>query len=141
MDGLAVLVLPGYIGNLSEYTIQWQISPATMSLYNSSICHLWLVPFKAFTAASAIAVCSLLHKRHAVTYIGWSLVFVCFMNPRYLLLAIILLIFLFGIRKINFKGLVVVGLSTLVLRASLCQCISTSSYMSLLSFIQQWFNQ
>lgn len=115
MDGLAVLVLPGYLGNLSEYAIQWQISPVTMSLYTSNICHLWLVPFKAFTAASAIAACSLLHKRHAVTYIlAGALFFVCFMNPRYLLLAIILLIFLFGIRKISFKGLAVVGLSALV---------------------------
>jgi hypothetical protein len=63
MDGLAVLLLPAYKDNLTMNTINWSISPATKSLYFSTICWLWLTPYKTFSIASAIAASSILDKR------------------------------------------------------------------------------
>lgn len=106
MDGLALILLPAYSGNITRNVIDWTISPATSSLYASNICHLWLAPFKTFAAASAIAACTILHKNQTINYVlGGALFFLSFMNPRYSILTIILLVFLFGIKRINIKGI------------------------------------
>jgi len=116
MDGLAVILLPLYAGNLTISTINWYISPATESLYSSNICQLWLTPFKAFASVSAIAACAVLHNKQVINYVlGGALFFISFTNPRYSILTIILLIFLFGIRKIDVKGITLFGLSVMFL--------------------------
>lgn len=106
MDGLAIVLLPVYFGNITRNVIDWTISSATSSLYATNICYLWLAPYKIFAATSAIAACTLLHKRQTINYVlAGALFFISFMNPRYSVLTIILIAFLFGIKKINLKGI------------------------------------
>lgn len=116
MDGLAVILLPAYVGNITERVITWRISPATMSLYSSHISHLWLTPYKALAMASAIAGCSMLHKRSSTDLLlGGALFFLSFVNPRYSYTTILLLLFLFGIEKIDIKEIATFILATLIL--------------------------
>jgi hypothetical protein len=114
MDGLAVVLLPSYGGNITYSSINWYISSPTVSLYSSNICQLWLTPFKTYAAISAIAACSILNNKHAITYlIGGALFFISFGDPRYSILTILLLILLFGMRKIDVKGILLFALSTI----------------------------
>ena len=64
MDGLAIIMLPIYTGNITSETIMNKISPATKSLYLSSISPLWLNPYKVLGIASAMAIGSLFYKKN-----------------------------------------------------------------------------
>ncbi len=115
MDGLAVVLLPLYAGNITYSIINWNISSVTNSLYSSNICQLWLTPFKSFAAVTAIAACSMLHKKRVISYVlSGALFFMSFANPRYSILTILLLILLFGMRKIDVKGFILLALSVIV---------------------------
>lgn len=115
MDGLAIVLLPIYNSNITVSTIQWYISGPTRSLYSTNIGQLWLTPFKNFAAVSAIAACSMLDKRRVINYVlAGGLFFISFMNPRYSILTLILLVFLFGIRKIDIRGTLIFA-SSLIL--------------------------
>lgn len=115
MDGLAVILLPLYVGNISNDVINWSISPVTQSLYFSNISVLVMCSYKAFAATAAVAACCVLQNRKVISYIfGGGLCFISFVNPRFSLLVIILLIFLLGLRKIDFKGLFIFLLSIII---------------------------
>jgi len=115
MDGLAVILLPIYWGKLTMSTINWRISPLTKSLYATNICQLWLTPYKSFANASAIAVCSILHKRRAINFVlSGALFFMSFTNSRYSILTLLLLLLLFGTKKIDAKGIALFVLSTII---------------------------
>ncbi|MDT8782467.1 MAG: hypothetical protein IAX22_07500 [Candidatus Bathyarchaeota archaeon] len=115
MDGLAVILLPIYNSNITVSTIQWYISGPTSSLYSTNIGQLWLTPFKNFAAVSAIAACSMLDKRRVINYVlAGGIFFISFMNPRYSLLSLILLVFLFGIRKIDLRGTLIFASSVIL---------------------------
>jgi len=115
MDGLAVILLPVYAGKITSSIISWRISTATQSLYASNICQLWLTPYKSFSAVSAVAACSVLHKRQASSFmLSGAIFFMSFSNPRYSILTVLLLLLLFGIKKINMKGIVLFILSVTI---------------------------
>lgn len=106
MDGLAAILLPAFNGTLSDLTINLIISPQTASLYSSNICHLWIAPYKIFALTSAIAACCMLSSNKAsLNLLGGSLFFLSFINPRFSILAITLLIFLLGLKRINLKSI------------------------------------
>lgn len=112
MDGLAVVTLPLYFGNITYNTIHWNISSATRSLYSSNILHLWVTPYKIFSAACVVAAFSMLHKKHAIGYLlGGAVFFISLLSMRYAILGIFLLIFLFGLRKIGIRGIILFSLS------------------------------
>lgn len=114
MDGLAVILLPVYARNLTSSIINLYISPVTKSLYASNISQLWLTPYKSFANVSSIAACSILHKRRAGNFIlGGALFFISFSNPRYSLLTVLLLLLLFGMKKISVKEIILFALSTI----------------------------
>lgn len=116
MDGLAVILLPTYAGNLTRPIIEWQISPATKSLYFSSIAWIWLAPFKTMGIASATALCNILpRKRTTGLLLGGVLLAFSFINPRQPFLAIFILAFLFGAKKIDLKEMAIVFSSSLIL--------------------------
>lgn len=115
MDGLAVLLLPIYGGKLTMSIINWKISPLTKSLYATNICQLWLTPYKSFANASAMAACSILHKRRAINFmLSGALFFMSFTNSRYSILTLLLLLLLFGTKKIDAKGIALFVLSTII---------------------------
>ena len=111
MDGLAIILLPIYYGNITENTIHWYISSPTRSLYYSNIYHLWLTPYKVLAVASAIAACSILDKQRVINYVMAGASSLCLLLIRYAFLTPILLIFLFGLKKINVRGLFLFVLS------------------------------
>jgi hypothetical protein len=118
MDGLAIILLPLYAGNITNSMINWNISTATISLYSSNIGHLWLTPYKVFAAVSSIAACSILYKKRVISYVlGGALFFMSFSNPRYAILTILLLILFLGTKKIDLKGLALFTLSVIVFGA------------------------
>jgi hypothetical protein len=115
MDGLAVLLLPAYKDNLTMNTINWSISPATKSLYLSTICSLWLTPYKTFSIASAIAVSSILDKKRIPSLLlAGSLLALSFTNPRQPFMAILLLLLLLGMKKLGTKDIFIIGLSAVL---------------------------
>ena len=115
MDGLAVILLPTYLDNLTRHTINWSISPATKSLYNSSLNMIFNKPFNNLGTASAIAFCNIIKgKNKTVLLLSGSMFFLAFINQRQPFLAVLLLIFLFGIRKTNLKENIVIILSAIV---------------------------
>lgn len=115
MDGLAVVLLPKYIGNLARPVIEWQISPATKSLYFSSIAWIWLAPFKTMGIASATALGSILARGRATSFLLGGVLFAfSFVNPRQPFLAILILVFLLGSKKISLKGVAMVFSSALL---------------------------
>jgi len=105
VDGLAIVLLPAYIGKITYSTINWYISPRTGSLYSSSICHLWLTPYKSFALASAIACNAIIghdhHKYLSNIFLAASLLFLTFANPRYTFIAILLILTLTLFGNIN----------------------------------------
>jgi hypothetical protein len=115
MDGLAVLLLPAYKDNLTMNAINGSISPATESLYFSTTCWLWLTPYKTFSIASAVATSSVLEKSKGSTLLlSGALLALSFTNPRQPFLAILLLLLLLGIRRLNMKNLFIIGLSAIL---------------------------
>jgi hypothetical protein len=115
MDGLAVLLLPVYIGNLTHMVVTWRISPATKSLYFSSIAWIWFAPYKIMGMASATAMGDILSRKSAAgPLLGGALLGFSFINPREPFLAILILVLLFGIENLNLKELLALFLATLV---------------------------
>jgi hypothetical protein len=115
MDGLAVLLLPAYKNNLTMDIINWSISPATKSLYFSTICWLWLTPFKTFSIASAIAACTVLNRRRIPSLLlAGALLALSFANPRQPFMAILLLLLLLGMKKTSPKDISIIGLSAVL---------------------------
>ncbi len=120
MDGLAIVLLPAYIGNLTHGIVTWQIAPATKSLYFSSTKWVWLNSYKILGLASAIAIFTISHRRTWThLFLGGALLFLSFVNPRQPVLAIFLLIFLFGIKKIDLKQIVTLILVMLACEGSI----------------------
>lgn len=116
MDGLAVVLLPAFTGALTDSTINFVISPRTASLYSSNICHLWIAPYKVFAVVCAIAACNTLASKKTFTFLlGGGLFFLSFINPRFSLLSIILLVFLIGLKRINIKSIGTFILGALIL--------------------------
>lgn len=116
MDGLAVVLLPHIsVRGLTNEVINWSISPATKSLYNSSIGQIWLMPYKTLSIASALAVCNPLHRRSRINLLlSGALLFFSFGNPRQPFIAFLILIFLFGIKKIDLKELFTIILAGII---------------------------
>ncbi len=107
MDGLAIILLPAYIGDLTYSILSLTISPATSSLRFSSIQWFWLTPYKILGMAAAIASCNMFHRKSRFSLIlGGGLFFLSFVNPRQPFLVLLLLIFLFGTKKIDLKEIV-----------------------------------
>lgn len=132
LDGLAVILLPLYAGNITNLIINWRISPLTQSLYYSNISQLWLTPYKSFAAVTAIAACAVLEKRSAVSYVlGGALFFLSFSNPRYSIITIALLVLLYGLRRIDARGIVLFSLSAVFLGAI---TLPVHAYKQLLAF-------
>jgi len=116
MDGLAVVLLPVFTGALTDSTINFVISSRTASLYSSNICHLWIAPYKVFAVACAIAACNTLASKKTFNFLlGGGLFFLSLMNPRFSLLAIILLVFLVGLKRINIKSIGIFIFGSLIL--------------------------
>jgi len=114
MDGLAVILLPVYSGKLTYSAISWGISSATKSLYSTNLSQLWLTPYKSFAAVSAVAACSILQKKRAINYVfGGALFFMSFIDPRLSVLTILLLVFLFGMKMIDVRGIALFVLSVI----------------------------
>jgi hypothetical protein len=105
MDGLAIVLLPEHIGEITSSTVNWYISPRTGSLYFSSTSHLWLTPYKSFALTSAIGCCAITaHANHKYLYnilLAASLLFLTFVNPRYTFIAILLILTLTLLGKFN----------------------------------------
>jgi hypothetical protein len=115
MDGLAVLLLPAYSGNLTVNTVNWQISSATKSLYDSTIAWLWLTPFKTFSMASSIAVGNVVTREKTSSLMLAGMLFaLSFANPRQPFVSILILIFLLGIRRLSIKGTLAILLSSVL---------------------------
>lgn len=112
MDGLAILLFPLYGGNLTNDIINWQISPFTKSLYSSTVGMMWLTPYKTFGMASAIAAGSILERKSisSLLLVG-ALIASSFTNPRQPFVAVLILIFLWGVNKLSIKDTLVIILS------------------------------
>jgi len=106
MDGLAILLLPKYISQLTPSIIAWKISTRTMSLYFSNTC-MWVVsPYETFAATVAIASCSILRKKKLFNYVlGGTFFFLSFMNPRFSFISLLLIFLLIMLKKINTRNL------------------------------------
>lgn len=114
MDGLAVLLLPPYRNNLTMSTVNWQISPATESLYSSTICWLWLDPFKTFSIATAVAVGNMASKRASSLLVAGTLLALSFTNPRQPFMAILILLLLLGAGRLRMKDILMIILSSIL---------------------------
>ena len=103
MDGLAIILLPAYIGKITYSTVNWYISPMTGALYSSNISHLWLTPYKMLAMASAIGCSAIIaydnHARLPNIMFAAALLFLSLTNPRYTFLAILLLLVLALFKK------------------------------------------
>ena len=136
MDGLAVILLPVYIGDLTKDVITWGISPATKSLYFSSICWVWFTPFKIVGMASATSICNILPRRRVVgSLLGGALLGFSFVNPRQTFLAFLVLVFVFGIRKIRLRELAVLLLAALVFLGPILPTVIHKSLESLSRYL------
>jgi hypothetical protein len=114
MDGLAVLLLPAYRNNLTMSTVSWQISPATESLGSSTICWLWLDPFKTFSIATAVAVGNMASKRASGLLVAGTLLALSFTNPRQSFMAILILLLLLGAGRLRMKDMLMIILSSIL---------------------------
>jgi len=105
---------PSYKGNLTNNVINWLISPATKSLYFSSLAWMWLTPYKLFGMASAIAASNSIYEKNRLQiFFSGALVSLAFVNQRQPFTTFLLLIFLYGIRKINFKEITMIILTAI----------------------------
>lgn len=114
MDGLAVLLLPAYRNNLTMSTVSWQISPATESLYSSTVCWLWLDPFKTFSIATAVAAGNMASKRVSGLLVAGTLLALSFTNPRQPFMAILILLLLLGAGRLRMKDMLMIILSSIL---------------------------
>jgi len=81
MDGLAVILLPAYWGNLNLGSIR-TISLITKSMRFSSLQWLWITPYKILGTASAIATCVIFHRRSWTTLLLSAALFSLFCQSK-----------------------------------------------------------
>jgi len=115
MDGLAILLLPAYQGSLTLETINFQISGITKSLYASTTTWLWSTPYKTFGLVSSIAMGNVLKRKSVPSFLlSGALFAMSFTNPRQPFVAILILIFLFGISSLDLKHAWAIVLSSIL---------------------------
>ncbi len=108
LDGLAVFLIPAYAGSLSYNSINWYVSSLTKSLYGSNIGAMWLNPYEIFAAVCAIASVAVLKRRSMSTLVlSGALIFMTFVNAKYLLLSVCLLLIVYGLKRISLKELLI----------------------------------
>ena len=115
MDGLAILLLPKYISQLTPSIIVWKISTRTMSLYVSNTC-MWVVsPYETFAATVALASCSILREKKLFNYVlGGTFFFLSFMNPRFSFISLLLIFLLIVLKKVSIQNLLLFISSTIL---------------------------
>jgi len=115
MDGLAIVLIPLYKNNLTNFVIEWQISPATNSLYFSTISWIWLTPYKTLGMSFASGTFNIINRKKIIGLIfGGAFIAFSFINPRQPFLSFLLLIFLLGTKKIKLKDLIILTLSIIM---------------------------